>query len=258
MVTTLAKVKMSPASITLLLSILSSAVALDNNGVATLSPKMDTGAAAAATFSLAWTKPLPYPYEPMAMGVVAHADTVVLGLRDCPDNTENELMYLSLSTGDVVNKVAQTNGTSEISIAHRAKEVIVYGIGWVKTAVPQKTYIAAAVGTTPDTFHQWASVYNGEGSMWGSSSVSSTGDLGALLLEPTPDEKHMNNRSAVLMLFGPSSSTPLYTISAHSNGADDTYTVAAVMGFVTVVVDYSMQSGKATIVYRKSASDDGK
>lgn len=38
-----------------------------------------TGAAAAATFSLAWTKPLPYPYEPMAMGVVAHADTVVLG-----------------------------------------------------------------------------------------------------------------------------------------------------------------------------------
>lgn len=100
------------------------------------------------------------------------------GLRDCPDNTENELMYLSLSTGDVVNKVAQTNGTSEISIAHRAKEVIVYGIGWVKTAVPQKTYIAAAVGTTPDTFHQWASVYNGEGSMWGSSSVSSTGDLG--------------------------------------------------------------------------------
>ena len=48
------------------------------------------------------------------------------------------------------------------------------------------------------------------------------------------------------------------SISAHSNGADDTYTVAAVMGFVTVVVDYSMQSGKATIVYRKSASDDGK
>ena len=42
----------------------------------------------------------------------------------------------------MAHKVAQTNGTSEIAVAHRGKEVIVYGIGWVKTdkTMVEKTY----------------------------------------------------------------------------------------------------------------------
>ena len=57
-------------------------------------------------------KRIPDPYEPMSMGVVANANSVVLGLRDCPDNSENELQFLNLANGNVVQTVSKKNGTS--------------------------------------------------------------------------------------------------------------------------------------------------
>ena len=224
--------------------------------------------AARSAFSLAWKQALPDPYEPMALGIVAHADSVVLGLRDCPDNTENQLQFLALSSGKVVQSVGATNGTSEIAVAHRGKDVVVYGCGWVKTADPEFSYLAGSVGVGA-TYRAWSSVFRGEGSMWGTAAVSSTGDVGAVLLEPTPNEEHMNNRSAVLHLFGPASATPLYTyevvglgstdpqtasISAHATAAG-VYTVGAIMGYVTVVIDFDTSTNKGTVVYRKSFAD---
>ena len=164
--------------------------------------------------------------------------------------------------------VGAKNGTSEIAVAHRGKEVIVYGCGWVKTADPEYAYLTGSVGVGP-TYRAWSSLFKGEGAMWSTAAVSSTGDLGALLLEPTPNEKHMNNRSALLMLFGPASATPLYTyqidglgasdpstvaVSAHASAAG-THTVAAIMGPVTVVIDFDMATHQGTVVYRKSTGD---
>ena len=58
----------------------------------TIPCQRQTQAAQQATFSLAWKHALTDPYEPMAMGIVAHADTVVVGLRDCPGLS----VYLSI------------------------------------------------------------------------------------------------------------------------------------------------------------------
>ena len=77
----------------------------------------------------------------------------------------------------------------------------------------------------------------------------------------------MYRRAPAAEYTGP---TPLYTyevdglgstdpqtvaVSAHATAAG-VYTVAAIMGFVTVVFDYDMAAGKATQVY-KLVNDDG-
>ena len=96
------------------------------------------------------------------------------------------------------------------------------------------------------------------------------------MLEPTPDDKHLNNRSGVLQLYlnskpgagaGAGAGAPplVYSLAVDGNGAADPqsvavsaygdgagrYTAAALIGFHTVVVDFDAKTSTGTVVYNK-------
>jgi len=81
--------------------------------------------------------------------------------------------------------------------------------------------------------------------------------LSALLFEPEPDEAHLNNRSAVLSLVN-ASGAECHRLLVEGQGAYDPwsvavapsrgpqgYTVAAIMGVSSVVLDFDVQTGAA-------------
>ena len=77
-----------------------------------------------AAFTKQWEHTVTKPLTPMSVGVLMGSDTVVVGSRDCPDNTQNQLEYLSLATGKVAVSVPSRR---EAQVCRIIALAIVYG-----------------------------------------------------------------------------------------------------------------------------------
>jgi len=225
-----------------------------------------------ASFARSWNHDIAPPYTPLSVGISCPADMVAVGSRDCPDNTANQLDLVVLSTGNTSS--IRNDSVSNMAVAHQgdaAGDIILAGVGWVKADA--KTELAEVVGTSRPGGNRpssWSKRFHGDPAMWIPSAISGDGVLSALLVEPVPDEAHLNNRSGELLLFrgtepGPD---PVYrmdleglgpmdpqSVAVSSRGKNGTYAVGVLVGAFTVIVDYDTVRSKGTVVHREIQGD---
>ena len=213
-------------------------------------------------FSRRWTYDLPRPFTPLSVGVACGAGIVAVGSRDCPDNTLNRLDYLDLRTG---KHCGMRNGSaSNMALAHHAAAgggALVAGVGWHKpshTTVLSHLIVGRPNGPKPKS---WSERFKGDPAMWIPSAISADGAVSALLVEPTPDLAHLNNRSGLLLLFG-DGPKPAYRLELAGLGPMDpqsvaisaracggVYTIGALIGKRTLLVDYNAAASKGAVVF---------
>ena len=202
---------------------------------------------AASVATPLWTYNVSSPLTPISLGVSIAHSVVILGARDCPDNNVNALMHLDLKSGVKRSSPAQT--ISQIALAPDGPYPggNLAGIGWRKAAATME-----AVGPGG-----YSARLRAEPPFGLAAAITSDGALSALLFEPEPDEAHLNNRSAVLSLVN-ASGAECHRLLVEGQGAYDPwsvavapsrgpqgYTVAAIMGVSSVVLDFDVQTGAA-------------
>ena len=220
---------------------------------------------APALFSALWMVNITtrVPYQPMTLSVAPALSTVAMGARNCPDNTANKVFLLNLASGA---GEGGEQGVSQICLAPNGKDhTSVAGVGWSNVPKQDATNVVG-----PNGYH---ATEPAEPSFGIPSAITNDGALSAYLIEPNPDEKHINNRSAALQLVcatknGTSSkSEECYRLRLDGNGAFDpwsvstaahsgasgAFTVAATMGLTSNVVDFDPATKKGSIVWSKQA-----
>lgn len=189
-------------------------------------------------------------FQPMVLSVSTAQDLILVGLRNCPDDTNNEVRLLSLSGAKNHSDLPVIAGISQAALAKSASGPLIAGVGWDK-----------GNGTT--TFYgprSYRKSLPGAPSYGIPAVISIDGRGAAFLWEMTPDARHLNNRSATLTLLGADGKSQdvdvvgqmardpqSVAISAHGNGA--TYTVGAVFGGHNAVFDWDTHTGEVQQVW---------
>eukprot|EP00462_Mataza_sp_D1_P011918 CAMPEP_0175162086 /NCGR_PEP_ID=MMETSP0087-20121206/24965_1 /TAXON_ID=136419 /ORGANISM="Unknown Unknown, Strain D1" /LENGTH=427 /DNA_ID=CAMNT_0016450573 /DNA_START=178 /DNA_END=1461 /DNA_ORIENTATION=- len=181
----------------------------------------------------------------------------VVGLRDCPDNTRNRADFLDLNTGKLLT---QQEAGSTVSVSHAVGNVA--GVAWNKPkGVASVSLSVGRKGTT-----SWTTNFSASPAFWGPVSCSEDGIVFGVLLEPTPDEAHLNNRSAELLIYARNAQVPAYQLRVDGCGVSDpmvvsvsgypsatgVYSVIAIMSTHIVVVDFDVSTSTGSLVFDKN------
>ena len=200
---------------------------------------------------LLWVANITPPFEPMSVGLSAHTRTVIVGVRDCPDNTNSSLFTYDLKNGGEPKRLP---GVSQVALARSSGDLA--GVGWNKAK-----HFTDIRGPGGLSFR-----YDGEPSEQVPTAISHDGSLSAYLLEPNPDIVHLNNRTGELRLVDGSGKTS-FEFKVTGQGAFDpqsvamspfpleksgAYTVSAVLGSVNKVFEFDSVTSRAKEVWTGS------
>ena len=164
------------------------------------------------TILLLWVANITAPFEPLSLGLSPHSGEVIVGGRDCPENTNSTLFTYDLHKGSLKRELT---GLSQASVA-RGGDGIFAGVGWNKEQ--HYTNLRGPGG--------YALRYDGEPSEMLPTAISHDGTLAAYLLEPNPDMAHINNRSGTLALIDGDTGKLSFEYNVTGQGSFDPQSVA--------------------------------
>jgi hypothetical protein len=214
-----------------------------------------------------------------------------VGERDCPSDTRNRAEWLDLHTGKPISASSAlplgaggpASGVlaGSIAVARAAGNTAPIRAASVSWDKPEARTVLAGGGLGGATSSQLllSETVKGDPAMLVPTAISEDGGSVAFLVEPEPDEAHLNNRSSRLMVFGAqgelsyqlqidglgSTDPQVVAISAvprhdvTGSGCATTYTVGAIMGSYVVVVDVctTCNATSSSRVRYKKRSDGG-
>ena len=164
-----------------------------------------------ARVSKLWGRNVSDPLRPLSVDVVAELNVVAVGSRNCPTNSENQLQFRSAADGHLLGT---RHGVSNVAVGHAEHaaatdtHVIAAGVGWKKgastTALSLEVFpLLQNLTTGSALLHNgsYSREISGEPAMWLPSAISADARVAAFLVEKTPDEAHLNNRSGTLFVL---------------------------------------------------------
>jgi hypothetical protein len=235
---------------------------------------------------LRWRKEL--PLQPIRLTVLGRRSAALVGMRNCPDDTQDSAWVLDLRNGSRISG-GSLGGGGDVVAARRSPDglsLAVAATGWDKVSTTTTIQLMLAPGRLSGDQARPQSV-SGDPAMWRSTVIAEDGRVGAVLFEPAPDTAHLNNRSSVLQIFsgvcaaagcernaswqlridGLGATDPQeVAISAGSRqtaaGGDSSnttqaqYTIAAIMGSEQVIVAFDLAAPMSSrVMYRRSGGE---
>lgn len=200
-----------------------------------------------------WTSNLSAPWTPMSQGVSTSLSAMVVGARDCPHNTQNNLFTLDIQTGVATKATAPI---SQIGFSPRAADLesSVAGVGW-RGSSGRIDFVGPG---------GYQASMKGEPSFGIPAAITADGALAAFLFEPTPDVAHVNNRTGTLALVnasgvvafheaveGQGSIDPWSVALSPQPSKQGFFTVVAIMGSISKAIDFDPATGTIDIVWTK-------
>lgn len=233
-----------------------------------------------------WRREL--PLQPIRLTLVGKRRTAVVGMRNCPDDTQDSAWMLDLRNGSRLSNGGLAGG-ADVVAARRSPDrlpLAAAACGWDKASTTTTMQLMLAPGRLAGDQQAEPQSVSGDPAMWRSTAISEDGRVGAVLYEPAPDTAHLNNRSSVLRIYSGDCATlhcqhnaswelrvdglgatdpQEVAISAESsrlaarqttNGTRAHYIIAAIMGSEQIVVAFDVGLPvRSRVIHRRSGGE---
>jgi hypothetical protein len=232
-----------------------------------------------------WRKDV--PLQPIRLTMLGRRGAALVGMRNCPDDTQDSALLLDLHNGSSSNRGTSLSGGADAVAARRSPAsapLAAAAAAWNKANATTSVQMLLA----PDRLSGAASEaqsFSGDPAMWRSTAIADDGRVAAVLLEPTPDDAHLNNRSSLLRVYSGTcggsrcqtnaswelrvdglgatdpqavaiSACSLPSDSATNSGETDQYIVAAIMGTEQLFVSFNAATpASSRVLHRRSSGE---